>query len=350
MGTDKDKSKEMHYARGQLWSCRHMPSSTILITGGAGFIGSHVNQLLHQNNYQTVILDNLSLGSRDAILKGNFIQGDIKNPDDLKTVFENYPIDAVMHFAALTDVGASMTCPDLYYANNVIYTLNLLDAMRQYGIKTFVFSSSAAIFGLPQQPLITEDHPCHPINPYGRTKLMVEQILQDYDKAFGIKSSCLRYFNAAGGDPSGELKNYKKKESNLIPLVLKSLLSENEKLTIYGTDYPTTDGTCIRDYIHVADLSCAHLLALQRLNKTHQSANYNLGNGNGFTVRQVIQAAERVTGKKVSAVEGPRRAGDPPILVADSNKARQELGWQPAYANIDTMVLDAWNAQQVKSI
>lgn len=317
--------------------------TTILITGGAGFIGSHVNQLLHQNNYQTVVLDNLSLGSRDAVIKGAFIQGDIGNGDDLKRVFENYKIDAVMHFAALTDVGASITSPHDYYTNNVVYTLNLLNAMRHYNVKTCVFSSSAAIFGLPKQARITEDHPCNPINPYGRTKLIIEEILHDYDQAFGIKFTCLRYFNAAGGDPSGQIKNYKKKESNLIPLALRSLLF-NKELSIYGTDYPTPDGTCIRDYIHVADLAAAHLLALQRLDKNRKSANYNLGNGSGFSVREVIEAIERVTGKKLKAVDGPRRPGDPPILVADSQKARRELNWQPSYADLDTMIMHAWKA------
>jgi UDP-glucose 4-epimerase len=321
-----------------------MPHSTILITGGAGFIGSHTNLLLQRNHYETVVLDNLSTGSQETVTKGIFVKGDIRNREDLKYVFETFPIDAVMHFAALTDVGASARQPNEYYANNVVYTLNLLDTMHAYGVKKFIFSSSAAIFGLPQSAAIKETHPYQPINPYGRTKLMVEEILQDYDRAFGIKSICLRYFNAAGGDPSGEIKNCKKKESNLIPLILNSLLPGGQPLTIYGSDYPTPDGTCIRDYIHIADLSSAHLLGLEHLNKTQQSENYNLGNGNGFSVREVIRAVEKVTGERVHVIEGPRRAGDPPILVACADKARQELGWKPEYPLLETMIADAWKA------
>lgn len=321
-----------------------MPSPTILITGGAGFIGSHVNQLLHRHGYQTVVFDNLSSGAAEAVTHGTFIKGDLHNLGDVRRAFDHSPIAAVMHFAAFTDVGESVTSPADYYQNNVINTLHLLDTMRQYAVKTFVFSSSAAIFGLPQHIPIVEDQPCCPINPYGRTKLMVEDILGDYERPYGIRFSCLRYFNAAGGDPTGAIKNYKKKECNLIPLVLRSLLGAGKALTIYGTDYPTPDGTCIRDYVHVEDLATAHLLAMQRLERTDTSSNYNLGNGRGFSVREVIAAVEAVTGRRVNVVEGPRRPGDPPVLVADAQKAHRELGWRPAFPDLDSMVSHAWQA------
>jgi len=321
-----------------------MSSKTILIAGGAGFIGSHVAKMLALHGYQPVIFDNLSSGSRKAVKYGDFIEGDLANKAELQKIFEEFNISAVMHFAALIDVGESVTDPAKYYANNVTNTLILLETMRRFGVKSLIFSSSAAIFGLPQQARITEEHVCQPINPYGETKLIVEKILRDYDMAYGIKSSALRYFNAAGGDPSGEIKNYKHKETNLIPLVLRSLMQADGKLTINGTDYPTPDGTCIRDYIHIEDLGLAHILALQKLLEGGDSANYNLGNGNGFSIREVIHAAETITHLKVNVIEGPRRAGDPPILIADSQKARRELGWVPRYSNLETIVEHAWLA------
>lgn len=321
-------------------------TSYILVVGGAGFIGSHVNKMLNIHGYRTIVLDNLSLGNRNAVTRGTFIEGDIANIEDLENIFNHYAIEAVMHFAALIDVGESMLNPANYYINNVANTLNLLEAMRRHQVKTFVFSSSAAIFGIPQQQRLTEDHPCYPINPYGETKLMVEKILRDYDRAYGIKSNCLRYFNAAGGDPEREIKNYKRKETNLIPITLRSLLDPNGSLTIYGTNYPTPDGTCIRDYIHIEDLSNAHLLAMQKLLQTRVSTNYNLGNGNGFSIREVIRSVEKVTGKKVNVIQGARRSGDAPILIADSQKAQQELGWCPKYSSLDIMVAHAWQALQ----
>lgn len=321
-----------------------MPLPNILVIGGAGFIGAHITKMLSLEGYHPIVFDNLSLGNRNAVTCGTFILGDLANPQDLEAVFSSYPITAVMHFAALIDVGESVIDPVKYYVHNVSYTLNLIEAMRKFDVKTLIFSSSAAIFGHPDQVPIKENHPCRPISPYGQTKLIVENILNDCDRAYGIKSSCLRYFNAAGGDPKGEIKNYKNKETNLIPLVLRSLKDPKKAITIYGTDYPLGDGTCVRDYIHLEDLGFAHLLALKKLLSEKVSANYNLGNGNGFSVREVISAAEKATGLRVNAIEGPRRAGDPPILVADSTKAFSELGWKPAYPDINEMVAHAWQA------
>jgi UDP-glucose 4-epimerase len=322
----------------------HMHQKTILVVGGAGFIASIIIKMLHQAGYQTVAFDNLSTGSREAVTHGIFVKGDTANSTDLDNVFTNYTIDAVMHFAALIDVGESTRDPSKYYINNVVNTLNLLDAMRQHGINTLIFSSSAAIFGIPQEKYLTELHPCNPINPYGETKLMVEKILRDYDTAYGFKSCSLRYFNAAGGDPEGEIKNYKRRESNLIPLILKSLKNQQRSITIFGTDYPTPDGTCIRDYIHVYDLGIAHIRAMKKLFEGGPSTNYNLGNGHGFSVREVIRAAEKVTGRKVNAIIGSRRLGDSPILVADSQKARRELDWHPQYPSLEAMIEHAWQA------
>lgn len=321
-----------------------MNTKNILIVGGAGFIGSQVNKMLHQKGWNTIVFDNLSLGSREAVTCGTFIQGDMANTQDLKDLFSKYKFDAVMHFAALIDVGESCVQPGKYYANNVVNTLNLLEAMREHSVRHFIFSSSAAIYGLPIQDRITESHPCNPINPYGETKLMVEKILRDYGKAYGITSCCLRYFNAAGGDPEGEIKNFKKKESNLIPILLKSLKQKEGALSIFGTDYPTPDGTCIRDYIHVYDLGMAHITALEHLLSGAPSSFYNLGNGSGFSVQQVIQTAELVTGLKARIIIAPRRPGDSPILVADSSKARKELHWQPRYFRLEDMITHAWNA------
>ncbi|MBS4167521.1 UDP-glucose 4-epimerase GalE [Parachlamydia sp. AcF125] len=321
-----------------------MRSKTVLVVGGAGFIGSHVNKMLHQAGYQTVVLDNMNTGTQAAVTRGSFIKGDLADSACLDFIFSSYIIDAVMHFAALIDVGESVREPALYYRNNVANTLNLLEAMHRHHIPIFIFSSSAAIFGTPQAPIITEEHPCHPINPYGETKWVVEKMLRDFELAYGLKSTCLRYFNAAGGDPEGEIKNFKKKETNLIPLVLRSLITPQGCVSIYGTDYPTPDGTCIRDYIHVCDLGEAHILAMQQLFEGAPSDFYNLGNGQGFSVRQVIQKAEQVTGLKVQVIEADRRPGDPPILVADAQKAAHQLGWRPHYPELETMIKHAWQA------
>lgn len=321
-----------------------MTKRTILVAGGAGFIGSQVNQMLNAAGYQTVILDNLSQGNQNTLFNGTFIQGDIGDPYLLDQIFKNHQIDAVMHFAAFIDVGESVKDPAKYYTNNVVKTLTLLQSMINHHVKCFIFSSSAAIFGYPQFLPITEDHPSYPINPYGETKWIVEKILRDFDKAYGLKSCCLRYFNAAGGDPDGKIKNYQKQALNLIPIVLKNLKSEKGSITIFGTDYPTPDGTCIRDYIHIQDLGVAHIQGLEKLLSENSSSYYNLGNGRGYSVKEVIQATEKVTGKKVNVILGERRPGDPPTLVADSQKAYKELGWKPQYPSLEIMIEHAWNA------
>ncbi|MEI8365824.1 MAG: UDP-glucose 4-epimerase GalE [Parachlamydiaceae bacterium] len=324
-----------------------MSAQNILVVGGAGFIGSHVTKMLATRGYHPIVFDNLSSGHRDAVKEGTFIRGDLANADDLDGVFSKHKIDVVMHFAALIDVGESVVDPVKYMRHNVGYTLNLLHAMRQHGVHSLIFSSTAAIFGNPVHPSINENHPCLPINPYGETKLAVEKILHYCDAAYGIKSSCLRYFNAAGGDPDGEIKNFKTRETNLIPLTLRSLKKSSKPLVVYGTDYPTRDGTCIRDYIHLEDLGAAHILALEKVLSDRLSTCYNLGNGNGFTVREVIQATESVTGLKVPFIEGPRRPGDPPQLVASSLKANTELGWKPVYPGLEDMIAHAWKALSI---
>lgn len=293
--------------------------------------------MLVQANYKTIVLDNLSSGSRDTVLHGTFIEGDISDKKLLDNLFSSYTIDAVMHFAAYKDVGESVRDPLKYYINNVSGTLILLDAMVRHGIKVFVFSSSASIFGTPTTSLIDEDHPCNPENPYGQTKLMVEKILRDVDTAYGLRFSCLRYFNAAGGDPSGVIKVSFDKASNLIPVVLKAI-KNSKPVTIFGSDYTTSDGTCIRDYIHIQDLGQAHIAALKALLHGASSSFYNLGNERGYSVREVITAASAVTGSNVEIIEGSRREGDPSIVIASSVKAKTELYWKPLYPSLEAMI------------
>lgn len=317
-----------------------MSKKTILVTGGAGFIGSMVNLMLADAGYATVILDNLSSGDARAVITGQFIQGDLKDKNLLEQIFKKHSIDAVMHFAALTDVGESVLDPEKYYDNNVTSTLVLFEAMKKADVKNLIFSSSAAVYGIPKKDRIDEKSPCHPINPYGETKWIIEKILKDY----GLKSCSLRYFNAAGGDPSFRLKHFKKKENNLIPIVLNSIKNQTT-VTIYGEDYPTPDGTCLRDYIHVYDLGKGHILALEKLFNGNPSPCYNLGCGKGYSVREVIRAAEEVTKHPVKVALGPRREGDPPILLADASLAQKELGWVPEYPKLTTMIEHAWKAR-----
>lgn len=315
----------------------------ILITGGAGYIGSHVNQMLLAAGFETLIYDNFSRGDPRAVYGGHVIRGDLGDIAFLDSIFHEYSPSAVMHFAAFTDVGESVMDPSLYYRNNVVNSLNLFDVMRRHHVNVCLFSSSAAVYGNPMNSKITESETLQPINPYGDTKAMTEQILQRFESAYGLKYCSLRYFNAAGGDPEGKLKNYKIKESNLIPVALKSLLTRSS-LTIFGTDYPTPDGTCIRDYIHVYDIGTAHIQAMERLLNGEPSAVYNLGNGNGYSVKEVIKAIETVTKRKLDIREGPRRQGDPPSLVADASKAIQQLHWHPRYPDLESMVSHAWKA------
>lgn len=319
----------------------------VLVVGGAGYIGSHMVKRLGEERIDVTTLDNLSSGRRHAVLCGEFVEGDLGDYDLLSYIFFRKRFDAVMHFAAHIEVGESVSSPAKYYANNVVSTKILLDAMLAHGINNFIFSSTAAIFGEPVQKKIDETHTKAPINPYGRSKLMVENILGDYDAAYGLKSVCLRYFNAAGADPSGEIGECHNPETHLVPLVLRAASGRRESISVFGSDYDTPDGTCIRDYIHVNDLCDAHLLALRKLWDGSPSAAYNLGNGNGFSVREVIDAAVAVTGCDIAVVEADRRPGDPGTLVADSTRAKSELGWQPQYASLEKIIEHAWNWEQV---
>ncbi|MEY3866274.1 MAG: hypothetical protein RLZZ338_165 [Cyanobacteriota bacterium] len=321
----------------------------ILVTGGAGYIGSHAVLELKRAGYDVVILDNLVYGHRDIIddvLKVELVEGDISNRALLDKLFSQDDFSAVMHFSAYAYVGESVTEPAKYYRNNVVSTLVLLEAMLEKGIKNFVFSSTCATYGIPQSIPLIEDHPQNPINPYGMTKLMVEKILADFDSAYGLKSVCFRYFNAAGADPSGLLGEDHNPETHLIPLVLFAALGKQESVSIFGTDYDTPDGTCIRDYIHVNDLASAHILGLEYLLKSRKSDAFNLGNGGGFSVREVLDTARKVTGKEILALERDRRAGDPPILVGSSEKARTILGWNPQYPDLENIISHAWKWHQ----
>lgn len=321
----------------------------ILVVGGAGYIGSHMVKMLARNNYHVVTFDNLSTGYRDAVLYGDFFYGDLENKDDIERVFKQYKFDVVMHFASFIQVGESVIHPDKYYENNFINTMNLLNGMVRNGVKYFVFSSTAAIFGEPEYIPIDEKHPKQPVNPYGKTKLMVEQALEDYDKAYGLKSVSLRYFNAAGADPEGELGERHNPETHLIPLILQAASGRRECIKIFGKDYKTQDGTCVRDYIHIQDLCNAHMLAIKYLNKNNKSGAFNLGNGNGFSVKQVIDITKEVTGNEFSVIEEKRREGDPAQLVANSECAKNELKWQPQYADLTTIIQHAWNWEQLQS-
>lgn len=313
----------------------------ILVCGGAGYIGSHMVKLLAQQGYSPVVFDNLSTGNRWALKWGDFYQGDLLNPEDLCDVFSQHEFAAVMHFSARSLVGESVANPALYYQNNVVGTLNLLQAMHNAGVDRFIFSSTAATFGNPVTERIDESHPQQPINPYGWTKLMVEQILQDYATAYGLKSVSLRYFNAAGADPDGEIGEAHDPETHLIPNILKAV-AVNKPLKIFGTDYPTPDGTCVRDYIHINDLCHAHLLALTYLDAHAGAHGFNLGNGQGFSILDILHAAQEVVGRKIPYDVDARRPGDPPTLVAESALARKELDWVPQFTEIRDIIETAW--------
>lgn len=315
----------------------------ILIVGGAGYIGSHLNKEISKQGHNTVVFDNLSYGHEKFVKWGSFELGDLGNINDIRSIFWKYPIDAVMHFAAFTYVGESVEDPQKYYLNNVKNTLNLLQVMLEENVKQFVFSSTCATYGNPVEIPITENHPQNPINPYGRGKLIVEQILKDYSRAYGLKYASLRYFNAAGADPDGEVGELHDPETHLIPLILDVAAGKRDAIKIFGTDYNTPDGTCIRDYIHVTDLADAHILALKYLQDGGESDVFNLGNGNGFSVKEVIDAAQKITGKNIRAVEDERRPGDPPILVGSSDKAKEVLKWKPKYDDLYKIIETAWN-------
>ncbi len=314
----------------------------VLVTGGAGYIGSHMLRALQDQNHDAVCFDNLSTGHRDLVCCDNFIEGDLADRTLVSDIFANNNFDAVVHFAAHSQVGESIIRPDKYYRNNITNTQNLLDVMIDHDVKKIVFSSTAAIFGNPQYIPINEDHPCDPINPYGRSKLLIEHMLADYDVAYDLKSVALRYFNAAGADARGLTGERHIPETHLIPLVLQAASGRRKDITIFGSDYSTVDGTCVRDFIHVSDLCDAHVLSLNWLEKGGSSKRYNLGNGNGFSVKDVVKTAERVTGNSIVTIDSPRRAGDPEILVADSELIRKELGWIPKHTALETIISHAW--------
>ena len=314
----------------------------ILVTGGAGYIGSHMVRLLVELGHGVVIFDDLSAGFRNAVLSGEFKHGSLHDKETLNMLFSSYQFDAVVHFAGSIVVGESVRDPAKYYQNNLVGTMNLLDAMREHGVHKIVFSSTAAIFGVPQYLPIDEAHPQTPINPYGMTKWVAERILRDYDAAYGMRSVALRYFNAAGAATDAALGERHDPETHLIPLALRAANGTLPELTVFGTDYDTPDGTCIRDYIHIMDLCDAHILALQHLTSGGDSRAYNLGNGQGYSVKEVIEVAEKVTGFPVPVKYGPRRPGDPPKLVADASKISHDWGWSPKYASLETIIKHAW--------
>jgi len=318
----------------------------ILIVGGAGYIGSHINKKLSQQGYETVVFDNLSFGHTDFVKWGIFHRGDLSDIDNIREVFKKYPIDAVMHFAAFTYVGESVKDPQKYYLNNLRNTLNLLQVMLEEEVKYFVFSSTCATYGNPEEIPITESHPQNPINPYGKAKLMVEQVLADYTRAYDLNYVSLRYFNAAGADPDVEIGELHEPETHLIPLILDAATDRRGNIQIFGTDYPTPDGTCIRDYIHVMDLADAHIKALEYLQSGGESEVFNLGNGQGFSVMEVIETARKVTGRKIEVEEVDRRPGDPPVLVGSSDKAREILDWNPQYHDLSLIIETAWKWHQ----
>ncbi len=318
----------------------------ILIVGGAGYIGSHINKELNKQGYQTVIFDNLSKGHKEAVRWGELFDGDLSNIEQIREVFKKYPIDAVLHFAAFIEVGESVKDPQKYYQNNFKNTLNLLQVMLENNVKKIIFSSTAATFGSPEYTPIDEKHPQNPINPYGQAKLMVEKVMRDYDVAYGLRYVALRYFNACGADVEADIGESHNPESHLIPLILDAAIGKREDIKIFGTDYPTEDGTCIRDYVHVTDLASAHILALKYLLDGGESDCFNLGNGLGFSVRQVIDAVKTVTKKDFKVTEVERRDGDPAILVASSEKVKNKLGWKPQFTDIKVIIESAWKWHQ----
>jgi len=319
----------------------------ILVTGGAGYIGSHMVKLLVETGAEVTVLDDLSTGHADAVRGGKFVKGDVSDIAATAKLLAERSIQAVVHFAAASLVGESVADPLKYYTRNVGGTTALLRAMRDASVDRMVFSSTAAVYGDPQRQPIDEAHPLQPINPYGSTKLAIERMLAECSVAYGLRAVSLRYFNAAGADPAAGLGERHDPETHLIPLVLRAA-AKNTSVSVFGNDYPTRDGTCIRDYIHVADLCDAHLRALEWLDGGVRCESFNLGNGGGATVLEVIDAARRVTGREIKILSAARRAGDPPSLVADAAKARRALGWQAAHADIEGIVRDAWGYEQRK--
>lgn len=326
-----------------------MRKNAILVAGGAGYIGSHMVKDLLRAGYPVVVLDNLSKGHRELVPGGHFVEGDLGDAGLLDRLFSEHKIGAVMHFAAFSLVGESVSQPLAYYRNNVAHTVELLDAMFRHNVRHFIFSSTAAVYGEPISVPIDEDHPCHPTNPYGETKLAVEQLLADCARAHDLHYVALRYFNAAGADAEGGLGERHEPETHLIPLVLQVAIGERASIQIYGDDYPTPDGTCLRDYVHVSDLTQAHLQALEALLAGAANGAYNLGNSKGYSVREVIDIARKVTGKAIAEQVTGRRPGDPAVLVADSTRIRATLGWQPRYEQLEAIISSAWRWHQDES-
>lgn len=315
----------------------------ILITGGAGYIGSQTNKVLNENGYETIILDNLKNGHRELVKWGRLVVGDIHDKDVLDKIFSEYDIEAVIHFAAYAYVGESVIEPHKYYQNNVVGTILLLETMLKHDCKKIIFSSTCATFGKPKQiPISETEHQC-PINPYGNTKLMIEQVFKDYSKAYGLKFVVLRYFNAAGADPQSEVGEWHVPETHIIPLILDVAIGKKDFVEVFGMDYNTKDGTCIRDYVHVYDLAYAHLLSLRYLQSDGKSEFFNLGNGKGYSVLELIETSRKITRQNIEVKLIKRREGDPPILIANSQKAERILKWKPIYKDIESIVTHAWN-------
>lgn len=315
----------------------------ILVTGGLGYVGSHAVKMLVDRGEEVISLDNLIFGHREAACGSKVVIGDIGDRELLRDVFRTHSIEAVMHFAALADVPESVADPQKYYITNVYSSIAMIEVMLEFGCKQMIFSSSAATFGEPKEVPIPEDHPKDPTNPYGRSKLMLEDILREYEAAYGMRSISFRYFNASGADPSGLIGEDHTPEHHLIPIVLQAALGQRENVKVYGSDWPTPDGTCVRDYIHVTDLASAHLLGLQALRDGHATAVYNMGNGSGYSVLEVIRMAEEVSGKQIDAVPADRRPGDPAVLVASSAKITADLGFKPQFPELRTIIETAWN-------
>ncbi len=315
----------------------------ILVCGGAGYIGSHCVNVLGRDGYNPIVYDNLVYGHREAVKEYSFQLGDLFEKEKLTRILLEKKIDLVMHYAAYAYVGESVENPRKYYNNNVSATLSLLDSMLDAGVNKIIFSSSCSTFGWPMKQEIDESHPQRPVNPYGMTKFIVEKILEDYGKAYGLGYVNIRYFNAAGADPSGAIGEDHNPETHLIPLVLQTALGQREHIQVFGTDYDTADGTCVRDYVHICDLADAHILAMRYLLNGGESTSFNLGNGNGYSVRDVIEVARKVTGKDIPIIEAPRRPGDPDRLVASSEKIRKILDWDPKYPLLEDIITTAWN-------
>lgn len=316
---------------------------TVLVAGGAGYIGAHTVKELLAQGHRVIVFDNFSSGKRQLLTGGEIVEGDLLDIDRLRSVFRGSSVHSVMHFASLIQVGESFRNPQKYYTHNLISSLNLLEAMLEAGVKRFIFSSSAAVYGVPRSTPISEDHPCAPVNPYGWTKHMVETILQDYSRAHGLSFISLRYFNASGADPQGRLGEMHDPETHLIPNICLSLLGRKPGLELYGSDFPTPDGTAVRDYIHVSDLARAHTLALDKLTTDPESHILNLGANRGYSVLDVIRKCEEVTGKTVQFQRKPRRRGDVPELLASKALAERTLGWEPRQSSLDHIIRTAWN-------